>query len=89
LLAWTCGDQAALEPLVALLETELRKMAWQHMSRERPDHTLQATALINEAYLRLVALKRVRWQSRAHFCAMASRIMRRILVGCGEETSQS
>ena len=63
-----------------LVHSELRRLARRYMGRERPGHTLQATALVNEAYLRLVAVNRVRWQNRAHFFAMAARVMRRILV---------
>ena len=66
--------------LLPLVDTELRRLAHRYMKRERPGHTLQATALVNEAYLRLVEVKRVQWQSRAHFFAMAARMMRRILV---------
>jgi RNA polymerase sigma-70 factor (ECF subfamily) len=65
---------------VPLVHSELRRLARRYMGRERPGHTLQATALVNEAYLRLVAVNRVRWQNRAHFFAMAARVMRRILV---------
>ena len=80
LLAWGRGEQAAFDRLVPLLHDELRRLARRYMSREKPDHTLQATALVNEAYLRLIDVKNVRWQNRAHFLAMAARIMRRILV---------
>jgi RNA polymerase sigma factor (TIGR02999 family) len=80
LLAWGGGDQAALDHLLPLVHDELRRLARRHMRGERPDHTLQATALINEAYLRLIQIHAVRWQNRAHFFAMASRVMRRILV---------
>ena len=80
LQAWGRGDEAALNQLLPLVHQELRRLAARHMRRERPDHTLQASALVNEAYLRLIAVKRVEWQSRGHFFAMASRVMRRILV---------
>ena len=80
LLAWGRGEQGAFEQLVPLVHDELRRIARRHMTRERPDHTLQATALVNEAYLRLIDLKRIRWQDRAHFFAMSARVMRRILV---------
>jgi RNA polymerase sigma factor (TIGR02999 family) len=80
LLAWGRGDQSALDQLMPLLDDELRRLARRHMARERVGHTLQATALVNEAYLRLIEVKQVRWQNRAHFFAMASRVMRRILV---------
>jgi RNA polymerase sigma factor (TIGR02999 family) len=80
LLAWGRGDQSALDQLMPLVEDELRRLARRHMSRERVGHTLQATALVNEAYLRLIEVTQVQWQNRAHFFAMASRVMRRILV---------
>ena len=80
LLAWGDGDPDALNELVPLVQDELRQLARRHLRRERAGHTLQATALVNEAYLRLIEIKRVRWQNRAHFFAMASRVMRRILV---------
>jgi RNA polymerase sigma factor (TIGR02999 family) len=80
LLAWSRGDPAALDRLVPLVYDELRRLARGHLRRERVGHTLQATALVNEAYLRLIEVKRMRWQNRAHFLAMASRVMRRILV---------
>ena len=80
LLAWGQGDVGALDQLAPLVYSELRRLAQRHMGRERPGHTLQATALVNEAYMRLVAIKQVRWQNRAHFFAMAARMMRRILV---------
>jgi RNA polymerase sigma factor (TIGR02999 family) len=80
LSAWGDGDQAALEQLMPAIYQELRRLAGRHMARERADHTLQATALVNEAYLRLVDQKRVRWQNRAHFWGVAAQMMRRILV---------
>ena len=80
LLAWGRGDQSALDQLMPLVEDELRRLARRHMARERAGHTLQATALVNEAYLRLIEVNQVQWQNRAHFFAMASRVMRRILV---------
>jgi len=80
LLAWGRGDETALDQLIPLVHDELRQLARRHMARERPGHTLQATALVNEAYLRLIEVNQVRWQNRAHFFAMASRVMRRILV---------
>ena len=80
LLAWGRGDSRAFDQLMPLVNDELRRLAQRYMARERPGHTLQATALVNEAYLRLVEVKRVRWESRAHFFAMAGRLMRRILV---------
>jgi RNA polymerase sigma factor (TIGR02999 family) len=80
LLAWSRGEGHAFDQLVVLVNDELRRIARQHMRREPPGHTLQATALVNEAYLRLVDVKNVQWQSRAHFFAIAARMMRRILV---------
>jgi RNA polymerase sigma-70 factor, ECF subfamily len=80
LIAWSDGDQSALERLMPLVYSELRRMAGRYMKGERPGHTLQATALVNEAYMRLVEIRRVRWQNRAQFFALAARSMRRILV---------
>lgn len=80
LLAWGQGEQAALDRLLPLVHEELRRVARRHMAGERDGHTLQPTALVNEAYLRLVDLKRIQWQNRAHFFAIAARIMRRVLV---------
>jgi len=80
LLAWSEGDENALNELIPLVYEELRRLAKSHMRRERPGHTLQTTALANEAYLRLVDARHVQWQSRAHFFAIAARLMRQILV---------
>ena len=80
LLAWGHGDDSALDRLIPLVRVELHRLARRHMRREHTGHTLQTTALVNEAYLRLVDLGRVRWQDRAHFFAMSARLMRRILV---------
>src|SRR5262249_8503014 len=80
LLAWHDGDSEALDQLVPLVEVELRRLARTYMSRERASHTLQTTALINEAYVRLIDARDVRWQSRAHFYGIAAQVMRRILV---------
>ena len=80
LIAWSDGDRAALERLMPLIERELHRIARHYMRRENPGHTLQTTALVNEAYFRLVDQKRVRWQNRAHFFAIAAQIMRRILL---------
>ena len=80
LLAWQQGDDAALHELVPLVHDELRRIAAACMRGERPGHTLQATALVNEAYLRLVDVRKVDWRDRAHFLAMSARLMRRILV---------
>ena len=80
LLAWGRGDAQAFAQLVPLVHQELRRLARRQMAHERPDHTLQASALVNEAYLRLIDLKQMQWQNRAHFFAMSARVMRRILV---------
>jgi len=80
LIAWGAGDESAFEQLVPLVHAELRDLAHRAMGRERAGHTLQTTALVNEAYLRLIDVSRVRWQDRAHFFAMSARLMRRILV---------
>src|SRR5262245_8425651 len=80
LMAWGEGDESALERLAPLVYEELRRIARHHMGGERAGQTLQATALVNEAYMRLVDINRVQWQNRAHFLALSSRIMRRILV---------
>ena len=80
LLAWSDGDHAALEELVPLVHAELHRLAKRMMARERPNHTLQATALVNEVYLRLVDVHRVQWRNRVHFFAVSAQIMRRILV---------
>lgn len=80
LVAWSNGDRAALEALTPLIHKELHDLAARQMAGERPGHILQATALVNEAYLRLVDWKDVQWQNRAHFFAMAAQIMRRVLV---------
>jgi RNA polymerase sigma factor (TIGR02999 family) len=77
---WSEGDQAALEKLTPLLYEELHRMAHRYMRRERADHSLQTTALINEAYLRLVRWKDIRWQNRAQFFGVSARLMRQILV---------
>ncbi len=80
LLAWGRGDETALERLVPLVERELHRIAHRCMAGERPGHSLQATALVNEAYVRLIDVQHVNWQDRAHFLAMSARLMRRILV---------
>ena len=80
LLAWGNGDEAAFEQLVPVVHAELRRIARRHMGHEHAGHTLQPTALVNEAYLRLIDVRRVQWQDRAHFFAMSSRVMRRVLV---------
>jgi RNA polymerase sigma factor (TIGR02999 family) len=80
LLAWSSGDRTALDKLTPLVYDELRRMAHRYMRRERPGHTMQTTALVNEAYLRLVNREAVHWQNRAHFFAIAAQVMRHILV---------
>jgi len=80
LLAWSEGEQAAFEKLVPLVYAELRRVAHRYMGRERPGHSLQTTALVNEGYLRLIDARRVRWQNRAHSFAVSAQLMRRILV---------
>jgi len=80
LLAWSDGDQAALEKLLPLIEQELHRIARRYMRRENPGHTLQTTALVNEAYFRLIDQRDVHWQNRAHFFGIAAQIMRRILM---------
>lgn len=80
LVAWSDGDEAALDRLAPLVQSELHRLASHYMRQERDDHLLQTSALINEAYLRLIDWKSVRWQNRAHFFGVAARMMRRILV---------
>ena len=80
LLAWGNGDDEALARIAPLVHAELYRLAKRYMSRERPDHLLQTSALINEAYVRLIDWKAVRWQNRAHFFGVAAQMMRRILV---------
>ena len=80
LIAWGQGDQAALDELLPLIYQELHRMARRHLGRERGGHTLQTTALVHEAYLRLIDQQEVGWQNRAHFFAIAAQMMRRILV---------
>jgi RNA polymerase sigma-70 factor, ECF subfamily len=80
LRAWSAGDQSALDGLTAIVHQELRRLAHHYMQRERPGHTLQTTALVNEAYMRLVDYKRMHCHDRAHFFAVAAQAMRRILV---------
>ena len=80
LLAWNKGDRGALDRLMPLVYDELRRLARRHMRSEDPAHTLQATALVNDAYLRLVDQKRVSWQNRAHFFAASAQIIRHLLV---------
>jgi RNA polymerase sigma-70 factor (ECF subfamily) len=80
LTAWGNGDRQALDRLIPFVEGELRRLARHYMMRERPDHTLQTTALINEAFLRLAGQTQVRWQNREHFYGIAAQLMRRILL---------
>ena len=80
LRAWSDGDQLALDELTPIVYAELRRLAHRYMRGERPDHGLQTTALVNEAYIRLVDYKRMQWQNRAHFFAVSAQLMRRILV---------
>jgi RNA polymerase sigma factor (TIGR02999 family) len=80
LLAWSQGRSSALEQLMPLVHKELQRLAHHYMAGQRPGHTLQTTALVNEAYLRLVDCSRVQWQNRAHFFAVSAQLMRRILV---------
>jgi RNA polymerase sigma factor (TIGR02999 family) len=80
LVAWSGGDQSALDALTPMVHQELHRLAARYIAGERPGHILQATALVNEAYVRLVDWKAVQWQNRAHFFGMAARIMRRVLV---------
>lgn len=80
LIDWGKGDQAALDKLMPLVYAELRRLATNYLRRERTDHTLQPTALVNEAYLRLVGQKNAKWQNRSQFFAISAQLMRRILV---------
>src|SRR5262245_5573350 len=80
LRAWSAGDPRAQDELLALVYCELRQRAAGHLRRDRQAHTLQPTALVHEAYLRLIGQRRVSWQNRSHFFALASRMMRRVLV---------
>ena len=78
--AWSGGDDGALEQLLPLMEAELRRLARGYMGRERKEHTLQTTALVNEAFLRLTDAQQIRWQDRGHFLGISARLMRRVLV---------
>ena len=80
LQAWGAGETAALDELIPIVNNELRRLASRYMKGERPGHSLQTSALVNEAYLRLVDIRRVQWQNRAHFFAVSAQLMRRILV---------
>src|SRR5215510_12487258 len=78
--SWSNGDQVAREELMTLVYDELHRLAHQYMKRERPGHTLQTSALVNEAFVKLVDQRNVRWQNRAHFFGIGAQLMRRILV---------
>ena len=80
LVRWNGGDSTALDELMPLVQSELRRLAGNYLRRERPGHTLQPTALVNEAYLRLIDQKKANWQNRAQFYGIAAQLMRRILV---------
>ena len=88
LLAWGRGDRSALDDLVPIVHQELRRLARLQMRGERDNHTLQTTALVNEAYLRLTDLTRMQWRDRAHFFAMAATLMRRVLVDHARERAR-
>ena len=79
---WSSGDQAALDKLMPLVEAELHRLAHHYMRRERMGHTLQTTALVDEAYLRLVGQKNIDWHNRAHFFGIAAKLMRQIRAVC-------
>src|ERR1700726_4101865 len=80
LQAWSRGDPAAFDQLASIVYTELRRLARHYMARERPDHTLQPTALVHEAYMRLANFRNLHWKNRLHFFAISSQVMRRVLV---------
>jgi RNA polymerase sigma factor (TIGR02999 family) len=84
LKAWAGGDRVALEKLVPLVYGELRQMAHRCMRRENPDHTLETTALVHEAYIRLIQVNETDWRDRSHFFAVAAQMMRRILVDAAD-----
>jgi RNA polymerase sigma-70 factor (ECF subfamily) len=85
LVAWSDGDESALHQLAPIIHSELHRLAHHYMIRERPGHLLQTSALVNEAYVRLIDWKNVRWQNRAHFFGVAAQLMRRILVDFARE----
>jgi RNA polymerase sigma factor (TIGR02999 family) len=89
LVEWCDGDQTALERLVPVVESELRRLAHNYMNHERAGHLLQTTALVNEAYIRLVRQDKVRWQNRAHFFAIAAQTMRRILLNYARDQKRA
>src|SRR5438067_13209403 len=80
LIDWTKGDKAALDEMIPLVNAELRRLARHYMARENPGHTLQTSALINEAYIRLIDQQNVPWQNRSHFFGVAAHVMRHILI---------
>src|SRR6184192_31915 len=88
LVDWSQGDKTALDKLFPLVERELHRLAHSYMRKENPDHTLQTTALVNEAYLRLVDQKNTHWQNRAHFFGIAAQIMRRILLNYARDRNR-
>jgi RNA polymerase sigma-70 factor, ECF subfamily len=88
LVDWSKGDKTALDKLFPLVERELHRLAHSYMRKENPDHTLQTTALVNEAYLRLVDQKNTDWQNRAHFFGIAAQIMRRILLNYARDRNR-
>lgn len=85
LVRWSHGDEAALEQLTPFVYEELRQLAARYLRNERPDHTLQATALVNETFIKLLGVKNIEWESRAHFIGVAARAMRRVLVDHARE----
>ncbi|MEZ5425324.1 MAG: sigma-70 family RNA polymerase sigma factor [Pyrinomonadaceae bacterium] len=89
LIAWNQGDKSAMEKLMPLVEIELRRIAARFMRRENQNHTLQTTALVNEAYLKLIEQKKTDWQNRAHFFALAAKLMRRVLLDHAKAQSRA
>jgi RNA polymerase sigma factor (TIGR02999 family) len=87
LVAWNCGDEKALEKLIPVVEQELRRIAHNYMRRENSHHTLQTTALVHEAYIKLIDQRSVSWQNRAHFFALSAQFMRRILLNHARDKS--
>jgi len=88
LVDWSNGDKTALDKLFPLVERELHRLAHSYMRKEKPDHTLQTTALVNEAYLRLVDQRNTHWQNRAHFFGIAAQIMRRVLMNYARDRNR-
>lgn len=89
LVAWRAGDASALAELVPIVDSELRRVARSYLRRERPDHVLQTTALVNEAFVRLLNWQEVSWQNRAHFLAMSARLMRNALIDLARRSPRS